>query len=57
MKKAKTKKKRNSKKTAQGDRYACDSCGLVVEVANACDCEDACDIMCCGSPMECVVAG
>ncbi len=39
------------KKVKSGDRYACEVCGLVVSVDEACGCVDACDIICCGEEM------
>ncbi len=36
----------------EGDSYECDVCGLVVTVDEECGCEEACDIICCGEPME-----
>jgi len=49
----KTVKKVAVKKTAvkKGDRYACDVCGLVVAVDEACGCARSCDIVCCDEPM------
>jgi len=38
-------------KVKQGDRFACDVCGLVVSVDEVCGCVDACDIICCGEQM------
>jgi len=40
------------KKVKSGDRYACEVCGLVVSVDEACGCVDACDIICCGEEMR-----
>ena len=40
------------KKVKSGDRYACEVCGLVVSVDEACGCVDACDIICCGEEMK-----
>jgi hypothetical protein len=40
------------KKVKPGDRYACEVCGLVVSVDEACGCVDACDIICCGEEMK-----
>jgi hypothetical protein len=36
----------------KGESYACQSCGLVVTVNEACGCVDACEIMCCDMPMK-----
>ncbi len=36
----------------KGDKYMCNECGLVISVADECDCEDVCDIVCCGKPMK-----
>lgn len=48
-KKTATKKK---KKMEAGAGYECSVCGLAVSVDKACDCDDTCDIICCGEPME-----
>ena len=47
-------KKAPAKKKAMkaGDSYECSVCGLEVSVDKVCGCADACDIMCCGEPME-----
>jgi len=39
------------KKTAKGDRYICEVCGLAVIVDEVCGC-GACQIICCGEPMK-----
>ena len=39
-------------KTKVGDSYACDVCGLSVIVDDVCGCVDACDIVCCETPMK-----
>ena len=49
--KAKKPARAGKKKVNQGNRYACDVCGLVVSVDEACGCVDACDIICCGEQM------
>ncbi|MCW3998865.1 MAG: hypothetical protein NWE93_01340 [Candidatus Bathyarchaeota archaeon] len=36
----------------QGEQYRCDECGLVVIVQDPCGCEDTCELVCCGEPME-----
>ncbi|OPY76127.1 MAG: hypothetical protein A4E65_03260 [Syntrophorhabdus sp. PtaU1.Bin153] len=36
----------------KGDAYQCGICGLVVTVDEACNCVDACDIICCGEEMK-----
>jgi hypothetical protein len=41
--------KENARK---GESYACEACGLVVTVDEACGCVDACEIMCCEMPMK-----
>lgn len=46
---AKTKKKIN--KTKKGNKYVCDSCGMIVAVDTECDC-DPCGMSCCGSDMR-----
>jgi hypothetical protein len=40
----------------QGDQYQCGNCGLVVVVQDPCGCEDTCELICCGEPMEQVKA-
>jgi hypothetical protein len=49
VKKASPKKK---KEMEVGSCYECSICGLEVAVETACDCDETCDIMCCGEPME-----
>jgi hypothetical protein len=39
-------------KTKVGDNYACEVCGLSVVVDDVCGCVDACDIICCETPMK-----
>ena len=39
-------------KTKAGDSYACEVCGLAVTVDDVCGCVDACDIICCETPMK-----
>ncbi len=39
------------KRVAKGDQYACEACGLVVTVDEACGCEETM-IMCCDQPMK-----
>lgn len=59
-KKVTTTAKKTVKKTAPGKKkrmqvgasYECAVCGLEISVDKACDCADACDIICCGEPME-----
>ena len=60
MAKAKTKKKkktvarrRTAKTSVPGSQYACDQCGMVVQVVDPCGCEDPCDLICCGQQMSC----
>lgn len=43
-------KKKNEMKA--GACYECSVCGLEVSVEKVCGCAEACDIMCCGEPME-----
>jgi hypothetical protein len=45
-------KKAASKTMAKGQSYSCEVCGLVVTVDEVCGCIDACDIICCGEPMQ-----
>ena len=49
VKKAVPKKKKEMK---VGSCYECSVCGLEVSVENVCGCADACDLICCGEPME-----
>jgi hypothetical protein len=44
-------KARTKEKTARGDAYACEVCGLAVSVDEDCGCVDVHDIICCGKPM------
>lgn len=43
---------KKTKKTSKNERYACETCGLVVSVDETCGCVDTCDIVCCGSEMK-----
>jgi hypothetical protein len=55
VKKAGTKTSRKAvakTKTKAGDSYVCGVCGLAVTVDEACGCVDACDIICCETPMK-----
>ncbi len=45
-------KKATKKKMAKGDSYTCEVCGLSVLIDEACDCVEACDIICCDQPMK-----
>ncbi len=47
----KTPVKGGAKKMRRGDRYACEVCGVVVSVDEACGCVDAHGIICCGRAM------
>ncbi len=38
--------------TKVGDAYMCGVCGLAVTVDEVCGCADACDIICCETPMK-----
>ena len=49
VKKTAPKKKKEMK---VGAGYECSVCGLEVSVEKVCGCADACDIICCGEPME-----
>jgi len=51
-KKAVGKKAVAKKKTKVGEAYACEVCGLAVTVDTDCGCVDACDIICCETPMK-----
>ncbi len=50
----KTPAKRAAAKAATkvGDAYVCGVCGLAVTVDEVCGCADACDIICCETPMK-----
>lgn len=43
---------RKKKKMEAGAGYECSVCGLAVSVDRVCGCGDACDIVCCGKPMQ-----
>ena len=49
VKKTSPKKK---KEMEIGACYECSVCGLEVSVETGCDCDETCDLMCCGEPME-----
>ncbi len=49
VKKTSPKKKKGMK---VGAGYECSVCGLEISVEKVCGCADACDIICCGEPME-----
>ena len=51
-KKAPAKKAAAKGKTKAGDAYACQVCGLAVTVDEVCGCVEACDIICCSTPMK-----
>jgi hypothetical protein len=38
-------------KTAKGDVFSCDECGMIISVAESCECDDSCELICCGVPM------
>ena len=40
-----------AKAKAKGERYECDTCGMVVAVEKECDCESEC-LVCCEEPMK-----
>jgi hypothetical protein len=40
----------------KGEQYKCDECGLVVLIENPCECEEACELICCEEPMKPVKA-
>jgi len=48
----KTAKKATKKSLKKGDAYKCSVCGLAVTVDEVCGCVDACDIICCETPMK-----
>jgi hypothetical protein len=39
-------------RTKARDAYTCEVCGLAVTVDEVCGCVDACDIICCETPMK-----
>ena len=43
---------RKKKEMEVGACYECSVCGLELSVEKVCGCADACDIICCGEPME-----
>ncbi len=47
----KTPAKGGRKTASQGDKYACDVCGVVVSVDEVCGCVEAHDLICCGQAM------
>lgn len=55
MKNEKSKSKKKSAKADQkvkkGDKYTCDSCGMVIAVDDPCGCDD-CSLVCCGQDMS-----
>ena len=51
-KKGTPEQKAAKKRTAKGDSYICEVCGLSVTVDEACGCVEVCDIICCGKPMK-----
>jgi hypothetical protein len=51
-KKAPAKKVAAKGKTKAGESYTCEVCGLAVTVDEVCGCVDACDIICCDTPMK-----
>lgn len=51
----KTAARKTVKKTAgpeEGDRYACEVCGLAVTVDSACGCVETAHLLCCDTPMK-----
>jgi hypothetical protein len=36
----------------KGEKYACEDCGLVVLVEDPCECDETCELVCCGAPMK-----
>ena len=46
------KKKAAVKQVTEGAKLSCEVCGLVVTVDEECGCIEACDIICCGEPMQ-----
>ena len=43
---------KKQKELKPGAQYACDVCGLSMSVDNPCQCQDFCDIICCGEQMK-----
>jgi hypothetical protein len=35
----------------KGEKYECETCGVILIVDEVCDCAP-CDIVCCGAPMK-----
>ena len=53
VKKAVKKTSPKKKKAMElGASFECPVCGLEVSVEKVCDCTGACEIICCGEPME-----
>jgi hypothetical protein len=38
-------------KTTKGDVFSCDECGMIISVVESCECDDSCELICCGVPM------
>ena len=36
----------------KGEKYECEECGLLVLVENPCECDESCELVCCGEPMK-----
>lgn len=51
-KKAAKKKAVSKASVKAGDKYNCEVCGLAIRVDEDCGCVDACDIICCETPMK-----
>lgn len=43
---------RGAEAASVGDIYSCEVCGLAVRVDETCGCAEACDLICCGTPMQ-----
>jgi len=43
---------RKKSDSSKKQKYVCEVCGLVITVDTACNCVEACDIICCGKAMS-----
>ncbi len=37
-------------KTTKGEVFSCDECGMIISVMESCECDDSCELICCGVP-------
>lgn len=42
----------NASAKKKGGKYECVECGLLVTVDEPCGCVEACELVCCGQPMQ-----